>query len=126
MLSNNVRKAVKIAVMGLLMSHTADAAPPSTTEELTRSHKRNTELMDHTIKLQHEIEKTNAELRTLLEGFEKNLPEGIPGKPDTFMGSDGHVTPEARAWIVETLPKEHTKLLEDLKKAEENMNSVAV
>ncbi len=124
---NKVKKIAQTAVLGLLLAGSAAdtyGKPLSPEEELSRTKRSNTDLLKHTAELQQKIKETNAELQALLEGFEKNMPEGIPGKPDTFMGSDGHVTSEARAWIVETLPKEHTKLLEDLKKAEKNMDSV--
>lgn len=100
--------------------------PLSAEDELSRAKRSNTDLLKQTAQLQHEVERVNAELQTLLERFEKNLPKGTPGKPDVFMGTDGHVTPEAKTWIAETLPKEHAKLLEDLKKAEKDMDKVPV
>lgn len=112
----SLQKKARLLILGSLLvgGSAADGKPLSLEEELSRSKKSNTELMQKNIELETHL----SEIQSIFKNLEIQLPEQIK-KPENIFSTEGKLTTEGYNFLNEVFPSEITKITHEL----ENLKS---
>ena len=112
----SLQKKARLLILGALLAwgNIADAKPLSVEEELLRSKKSNTELLQRNIELESKL----SEIRSIFKNLEIQLPENID-RPEVIFDTNGELTVDGDKFLKEIFPWEITKISQEL----ENLKS---